>query len=118
MCAPYKELWQMKMMKIQGQIYIMALNSIDTANTFFVVDEGDISMFTFDLIVGVLNEPELQCSGTRLKYKFKTKIPVCEKWIVAYYLNIHFENITWNFNCLNFVVFFWNVPKIGNLNAF
>lgn len=61
------------------EIVVMALHAIDTANTVFVVDEADISSVSFDQIVGILEEPILQCSGARLKYKFRTKIPVCEK---------------------------------------
>lgn len=58
---------------------IMGFKSAEITKREFVVDEDDVSSITFDQIITILPNPEIQMKGERFRYIFNKPLKVKEK---------------------------------------
>ena len=57
---------------------VMAMNAIDTTHTTFKTNENDVSIISFNAVLGKLPTPRIGISGERVKYIFNIAINVKE----------------------------------------
>ena len=56
----------------------MAMNAIDTTHTTFKTNENDVSIISFNAVLGKLPTPRIGISGERVRYIFNIAINVKE----------------------------------------